>query len=173
MGRTGSFTDCVAGMFAWPVRWVATLKVMGPGTSETPNTAPTPGSDRTINLGIGNLDRNANDAVLQMMACKVVGSQRSSDNGFLQEHSAGDPGRQSRVKAANFFQNSSRYFMCIGSVYLTQRAKSLLFCQAWGRMTSHAEVGWNRVLLARTQTVFLVPNGPLRNDSEAIESQVK
>jgi hypothetical protein len=62
------------------------------------------GSDRTINLGIGDLDRNANDAVLQMMTCKVDGRQRSSDNGFLQEHSAGDPGRQSRLKAANFFR---------------------------------------------------------------------
>ena len=70
--------------------WVATLKAMAGGTSEAPNTAPPVGLDRTTNLGIGDLDSNANDAVLQMVACKVNGSQSSSDDGFQQEHSAGD-----------------------------------------------------------------------------------
>jgi hypothetical protein len=44
------------------VRWVATLKAIpgrggGREVSETPNTAPPVGSDRTVNLGIGDLDK--------------------------------------------------------------------------------------------------------------------
>jgi hypothetical protein len=102
------------------------------------------------------------------MMCKVDGSQRSSDDGFLQEHSVGDPGRQSRVKAANFFKFLPDIY-CVLIVYLTQMVKVLLFLPSVRTHNIARRSWWNRVLLARTDSLF---SGQMvsQNDSEAIKS---
>lgn len=84
------------------------------------------------------------------------------------------PGRQSRVKAANFLE-FFQTFNFSESVYLTQVSNSAVLPNSVTHNIARRS-WWNSVLLARTKWSFSVNSTgkwPLENDSEAIESQVK
>jgi hypothetical protein len=148
MDRTGSFTGCAADM----VRWVATLKAMAGGNVRDPKHSSTRGWDRTMNLGIGNLDSNANDAVLQMLV-RLMGAKVPVTTASSKSIAQVIPGRQSRVKAANFLEFLPGHFIFLNLCISLKGSK--IYCSADGVTHNIARRSWwDSVLLAGTKWVI-------------------
>lgn len=122
-------------------------------------------------MGIGDLDRNANDAVLQKVVCKVDGRVRGPVTTVsCKSIAASDPGHQVSGKSRELFQNSSRYLICTDCV---SHSDGKVYCSAERGDAQHrTQKLVESSVTGSPQTVFQCQIAS-ENDSEAIESQVK